>query len=375
MTRRTSALAVAALLAACAGADAPAPAADPVERTLDEAGLAALPLRTLDTLAQVCLADGYGDCPLQAAFVNALDRGHLVLWEPQRRPLRLAPDGSVTPVEGPFATRGAASIAADGRGLVAVMMDSGWTVVRVAADGRVTDRDTLAHLDAWAATGFVGALPVMQRITDRQSGDGARFAVSRLGRITDTAGTVLFETRIPWLRMTDQGQLPPPLFAAFPSYDVADDGAVAWSPSDRFEVEFRDARGAVRWRLRGPAGPVVTDAELDAREVEVREAFAAMPYAEEDFARMRGEAPATHPAVTALAVLPDGGVLVGGARPPAADSVAWLRVAADGTPQDRFRLPAAARLLHATGDSLLLHLPTEGEPWEVRWFRLGGVTP
>jgi hypothetical protein len=48
----------------------------------------------------------------------------------------------------------------------------------------------------------------------------------------------------------------------------------------------------------------------------------------------------------------------------------FYRLDPNGTPVARFTLDRRARILLAEGDSLLLHRPTEGEPWELRWVRL-----
>jgi hypothetical protein len=103
---------------------------------------------------------------------------------------------------------------------------------------------------------------------------------------------------------------------------------------------------------------------------DARERYAALPLAEEDFERMRMQAPTTHPAISALVRSETGIVYVGGAVRPAADSVRWFRLSAAGEPTGRFTLSAMTRVLFARNDSLLVHRPTEGEPWEVRWIRL-----
>ena len=74
--------------------------------------------------------------------------------------------------------------------------------------------------------------------------------------------------------------------------------------------------------------------------------------------------------VGGVTTLPDGRVIVAGVNVPRDSAAVFYRLDTEGVPVARFTLDRRARILLAEGDSLLLHRPTEGEPWELRWVRL-----
>jgi hypothetical protein len=369
------ALAAVAVLTACGGDGAKSPAPSEQElpqRMIDESNVANLPQWQVDTLTTpICVADGYGDCPLRAAWANSLGDGRVAVWEPRRRVLVLAPDGTMMPVGDSVAPLNVAAITGDGRGFQAVVVDdAGWHLANLNREGRETRRVPLPAASSRNIVGFVGRVPVAQRLANMADPAGGRLQVDRLASPTDSSGAPLLDVQIPWLREINGMTVPAPLFTTLPVYTVGEDGAITWSTGQRFEVESRDRDGTPRWRLFGPVAPEITDEEYAIRMSDARERYAALPLAEEDFERMRMQAPTTHPAISALVRSETGIVYVGGAARPAADSVRWFRLSAAGEPTGRFTLSAMTRVLFARNDSLLVHRPTEGEPWEVRWIRL-----
>jgi hypothetical protein len=362
------------VLAACGGATESPPPSDgaTTEQALDSAAIAALPVLTVDTGVVVCTADGYTDCPLRASWANGLGDGRIALWEPGRRVLVIDRDGALTPVGDSANPHNISAITAGGAGFRTVVVEpTGWYQVELDAAGRERKRETLPAANPRHVPGFVGRMAVAQRYVGLSDTGGASLRLEKLEQIADSAGSLILEAPVPWLREVDGVTMPAPLFAGLPVYTLDPSGAVAWTPAERFAVEFRDARGRTAWRLTGPDGPPITEQEYTTREGLAREFFATTPFTDEDYARMRAEAPARHAPVTALVVEPDGTVYIGGPVSSLTETVDWIRVAPDGTPNGRFALGLRTRVLLARGDSLLVHQPTAGEPWEVRWVRVG----
>jgi hypothetical protein len=77
-----------------------------------------------------------------------------------------------------------------------------------------------------------------------------------------------------------------------------------------------------------------------------------------------------HPVISGILLEPQGRVLVAGSVAPTRDSVEYLLLDRDGRPTNRFTMQRRTRPLIFAGDSMLVHRPTEGEPWEVRWMML-----
>ncbi len=362
-------------LTACGGGgtnDAP-PTDEPMpQRMIDETNLASLPRWAVDTLTTpLCVADGYDDCPLQAAWANGLGDGRVAVWEPRRRILVLGTDGTMTAVGDSANPLNVAAITGNGRGFRAVVADdAGWHLVDLDQRGKETRRQPLPAASPRNIIGFVGRVPIAQRLAGMDNPEGGRLEVDRLDAVTDSTGTRLLDVQIPWLQEVDGIPLPSPLFATLPTYTVGEDGSITWTEGQRFEIETRDRTGTPRWRLAGPLGPPITEEEYAARSSEAQENYTSTPLVEEDLARMRRLAPETHPAVTALVRAESGVLYIAGPRPLAADSVHWIRVSPAGEPTGRFGLLATTRVLFARNDSLLVHRPTEGEPWELRWIRL-----
>jgi hypothetical protein len=211
----------------------------------------------------------------------------------------------------------------------------------------------------------------MQRMQGGAADTAGHLVVAMLDRITDTAGTIVLDVPVGWFRGGTAEVAPvAPLIASTPVWTLTTEGDVVWSPGDRLVVERRTRDGEVIWRLEGPVNAPVTPALLDARERELRTDPLRFPLTDVDFAAMRTRSDSLLPGVTGLTTTPDGRVVVARGIPALGNEVDYLRLAADGTPEARFRLDSRVRVLLAEGDSLLVHTPTDGEPWEVRWMRL-----
>jgi hypothetical protein len=107
---------------ACTGADAPAPAK---ELTITAATIDSLPHDSLVDGGQVCLAWGYGTCPLHVAVANWLAPDRFALWEPGRQvgvyrvgDTVAAPIGDVGSGEGMYSSSGTVGTATNGDLLV-----------------------------------------------------------------------------------------------------------------------------------------------------------------------------------------------------------------------------------------------------------------
>lgn len=364
----------AVLATACAPADRVGDSF--AEHRLTDSAIAALPVLAVSDGPLVCTAIGDGTCPLRSAAANRLDADRIALWEPGA-PIRVwrAGDTLGTPIgstgdDAPY--RLAVAVRADGRGFRLITADSGWHLLRMDRDGAVRDRTTLPVTAPLTVVGYVGNQAVRQEMAGWNTGDGGMLTVTLLDAPTDSTGRELLVTPVPWLLGGTASSPPlPPYVAANPAWALNPGNGLAWSPGGEFLVEYRDLSGGVKWLLRGPDGPPVTEADLDVRDAAVREASRLLPFGEEDYAAMRDRSDSLHPAVSSLAVVADGGVIVGLASVPTRGDVEYLRLDATGTPVGRFTLDRRARILLAEGDSLLVHRPTEGEPWEVRWVGVG----
>ncbi len=370
--RTTAAIILLALVACTAADNGNAPV-----HQLDRAGLEALPTLAITDGTLLCTATGYTACPLTSAIANRLDAGRIALWEA----------GGTVAVWRPGDTMGtdigrrggdsseyrlAVAAAVQGDGYRLVTADTGWRLLEYGGDGRLTSRAELPVHDGVTVVGFIGKQAVRQQLAGWASPEGGHLVVTRLDRPTDSTGVTILEAPIRWLRGSDPA-VPPvaPLVAAMPSWMLAGDGDIVWSPGDALVVIRQGPDGRVRWRLDGPAGDAVTGQDLDRRDSLVRTTPDMMGADSGALASMRSRSDTTWPMVAGLTVTPAGDVLVAMAPRPTADSVAYLRLAPDGTPTGRFRLGKRDRVLLAEGDSLLVHRPTEGEPFEVRWLTIG----
>lgn len=364
------------ILAGCGGSgDRPVVA---TEHTVTATELAALPTLTVDTGVRVCLATGYDDCPLHRAVANPLGGGRIALWEPNRTIMVWSPTDSSGSGVGRSGTkpgeyRSALAIRAKGSGYQIVAIDSGrQTLLDLDRNGDITRRSPLPMITGQAITGFVGDQPIRQRFHGWASADGGELQLIRLKQPTDSVGETILEAPVAWMRGGTVEQPPfPPLVATTPSWGMSTtDGTLYWSPGSTFQVEARNRSGKVIWRLDGPAGPAVTPADLDALEDSARARATLMPFAEEDFNKLRERSDSTFPAIAGMIALPTNGVLAVGPLTHGDSTRRYYRIDADGVPTAQFVLGARTHVLLAAGDSLLVHRPTMGEPWEVRWLEL-----
>lgn len=366
------------LATACGGGTPDAPAT-PIERHLDAAGLAALPVDTLAAGHFVCLATGYDACPLRFAIATRLDDSEIALWEPGHAVGVLRAGDSIPRPLAMFSGSAPAfptvmAIRKDGKGYdILDVEDGAYGVVRLDPDGRPLARTPLPHVGALATMGYSGGEPVLQDFTGWENGEQGMLTVRRLAAPTDSIGTLMLEAPVPWMQGgSEAGPSPRPLFAGSPLWTRVTGGDVVWSPGTSFRVERRapTVTGAVKWILTGPEGPRVTSEDLDLREHTIREAMAGIPFSDEEFDRMRTRSDSIVPPISGFVPFPDGGLLIMGALAPSQPTTTWIRLDKDGVPVSRFDLDTRARILLAEGDSVLVHRPTESEPWEVLWMRL-----
>lgn len=376
MTMRFPLLASLPLLALAACTPDLAPTGELVERHLDDSAFAALPSIAVTDGPLVCTSIGDDKCPLRSAAANRLDAERIALWEPGAVVRVWRPGDSLgTPVgraggEG-SQYRLAIAIRADGDRYQLITADSGWRQLEIDRDGTLRNQVRVPVYAPLTLVGYVGSQPVRHQMRGWTTGEGGRLTVTLLEHATDTTGRELLSTPVRWLIGGTASMPPlPPLVAANPSWALAPGHGIVWSPGDAFVVEYRDVRGDPRWRLTGPPAPPVSELDLAVRDSVVREASRLLPFEDLDYASMRDRSDSTHPAVSSLAIAPTGEVIVGLAAIPSRDSTDYLRIARDGEPLGRFALDRRTRILLVEGDSMLVHRPTEGEPWEVRWMRL-----
>ncbi len=373
--RLTLPMGILLVAAACGGAASTA--GTPTERTVTEAELDALPQLAVHDGTLLCVAIGADDCPLQSAVANRLDRDRIAIWEPGRR-IRIwragdsmgAAVGRVGGDSSEYET--AVAIAANGSRYRVVTADSGWRLLDIDGEGTLHGVDPLPVHQPMTVVGYIGDQAVRQTMRGWAGDSAGSLTVTLLRRATDSTGTDVLTAPVRWMH-GGSAFAPPlvPLIAASPSWALGPTGDILWSPGGQFLVERRARDGTRRWVLHGPSGNAVTDTDLAIRDSVVRKAAALLPLQEGDFASMRDRSDSVHPAVSGLTVTPSGEVLVARSVLPGRDSVDYLRLTADGEPVARFRLGSRTRVLLAEGDSLLVHTPTESEPWELRWLRLG----
>ncbi len=367
------------LTAACGGGRSDASTAAPVERHLDAATLAALPVDTLAAGHRVCLATGYDACPLHFAMAMRLSDAEIALWEPGHSIGILHADDSMPQALAGFARPGAPyptvmAIRKRGNGYEVIDVESGeYGLVRLDADGRQVERTRLLQVGALATMGYSAGEPVLQDFTGWQNGQPGMLTVRRLKAPTDSIGTLMLQVPVPWMQHgSETGPSPRPFFAASPLWTRLAGGDLVWSPGSEFRIERRapTVTGKVKWVLTGPGGPPVTARDLDLREATIREALSGVPFANEEFDQMRTRSDSTVPPLSGFVPLPDGGLLVMGPLAPSQPTTTWIRLDKDGAPVSRFELDTRARVILAEGDSVLVHRPTSSEPWEVIWMRL-----
>jgi len=349
---------------------------EPVVHQVDEAALTALPAIVPTDGALVCTATGYDTCPLRSAVANRLGKGQIALWEPGRQVLLL---GSATPHGRPFGTHGLnpgqyAVAAAVGLydGGIAIIDAQRSKILRYKLDGSFDREDNLPFSSPRSAPGFAGSIPIRQRVESSADSAIAHLVVESLDLMPGQKRNVIFDAPIPWLRMRGDSAVSfTPLFPTVPVYAIDSREAIVWSPADSFWVQRRSFDGEVQWTLSGSRQALqVTPRDIELRRAEIERDVPDGGFRPGQIDSMTAYTPSTHPVVAGLLVDSRGRVLVAGALPPSRDSAEYLMLAETGAPTHRMMLPRLTRPLLFDGDSLLVHRPTEGEPWEVRWLRI-----
>lgn len=370
------ALATAILLVACGGASPDARAVAGGEQSVTAATLDSLPRAALTDGSRVCYADGYDSCPLHGAVANWLAPDRFALWEPGRQvtTYRVGDTigvsvGSVGTGEGKYANPGAVGAAENGDILVVEATTD--TLLRYGRDGRFLAAHALPKLFGRTAWGFSGRVALLQRFAAETSTSPATLELRILKAAGDSAGRVALALPIPWLRLDNKDiSSPVPLVPTLPVYAVADDGSLVWSSAERLWLRRLNRTGGTDWTLASDiTGPAITPAALAARRKELE--AAGIPAIDLD--SMTARTPATYPAVSGILLSRDGRIMIGRTIVPSSDSVAYLMLSKDGVPLSQFMLGARVHPLLFSGDSLLVHRPTAGEPWEVRWLRFAPV--
>ena len=337
------------------------------------AALDALPRWTVTDGGRVCSADGRTLCPLHAAVANWLAPDRFALWEPGRQigAWRIGDTvavliGSVG--QGPGTYTNPSAVGATSGSDVLVVDAQTDTLLRYDGEGKFLSAKPLPKLFGLSAWGFAGRVAVLQRITARDSVVPAVLELRILKAAGDSAGRVALQTTIPFLHLNNsEVSSALPLFPTQPVYAIGDDGALTWSSADRLWVRRVNSSGGTNWTLSSDIkGAAIAPADLAARRLELEHDD--VPAIDLD--AMTARTPATHPAVAGILLGRDGRVLVGGAIVPSRDSVTYLMLSKDGVPLARLTLDKRVHPLLLSGDSLLVHRPTEGEPWEIRWLLL-----
>ena len=363
-------LATAVLLAACGGAG-PDAAVSGHERQISQATLDSLPRATLTDGGRVCYATGYDSCPLQVAVANWLAPDRFALWEPGREIAAYrvgdtvgVPIGGVGSEAGMYANQSA--VGADDKGDILVVEATAGTLLRYGGDGKFRATQPLPKLFGVAVWGFAGRVALLERFTAADSTAPVKLEVRVLTSAGDSAGRVALQLPIPWLRLDNSEVTAPlPLIPTQPLYAVADDGSLFWSSAERLSLRRLNRSGGTDWALVSDiTGAAITPADLSARRKELE--AAGIPAIDLD--SMVARTPATYPAVSGILLNRDGRIMLGRTIAAGSDSVDYLMLSKEGVPLSRFSLGARVHPLLLSGDSLLVHRPTLGEPWEVRWL-------
>ncbi len=349
----------------------------PVVTVITQATLDSLPHKTITEGRRLCEADGRGSCPLGAAFGNWLDDTHFALWEPGR-PVMIWSGTDTTALElGTTDGEQQAPVVA----LAVAKEGSGYRVLVTGGEDRLLHYNSAGHLEKPTALpqisgvfnrGFASDLILLERIRPIAGAPGMRFEVDVLGAATDTSGTPVMRLVLPWLTMADSVRLGlPPFFPAWPSFGVDRAGDFVWSPADRFVLHGSDAKGHERWTITGDfPGPEITPADMAARRAEALATGTSEGLTPEQVDTISNRTARYFPAISGIAASRKGDFLAVGAISPTHDSVTCYHIDADGKLLGQFQLPRRTRVVLFAGDSMLVHRPTEGEPWEVRWLKL-----
>ncbi len=359
---------IAAVLLSCSRANSA-----PVMHVVTQATLDSLPRLTVHDGQQLCEADGRTSCPLHRAVGNWLSDTRLAIWEPGRPVMVWTAGDSIATeltatdneLQAPIL---AVAVAPEGSGYQVVTAGVSDRLLRFDRDGHLVKSVTLSRMEGLAVRGFSGAVPLLYRLRETGPNQQVQFDLDALASPEDSSGRPLMRVPLPTAKLVDGFPAPLPFFTPWPSFGLAPEGDIVWSAGDHFVLHRSGAGQAERWTLNGEfPGPSITDADIAARRAATDPVEGLTGDQIDSMAAHAGHYLA---AIEGIAVSRKGEILVIGPASPARDSVDCYRVTADGQLRDRFRLPRQSRVLVFAGDSLIVHRPTEGEPWEIRWLHL-----
>ncbi|MES2124838.1 MAG: hypothetical protein V4503_09160 [Gemmatimonadota bacterium] len=358
------------LLAGCSG-NTESSSTSSASQVVTAATLDSLPRLTFTDGGRVCLADGRNLCPLQAAVANWLGEDLIALWEPGRPIGAWKIGDSVAMRVGALGVQvgeyqNPAAIGGTSSGDLLVIDAQTESLLRYDRSGKYIGSKPLPKLFGIRAWGFAGNLALLQRLYAADTASPATLELKILKTAGDTGGRVALTTTIPWLRLNDDVvSATVPLFPTQPVYAVGEDGAVVWSPADRFAINGISPRGTPEWSISSNlTGPPIDSTEISARRAQL----AQQDVPAIDLDSMVAKTPATSAAVTGILINRDGRILVG--RATSGDSAEYVMFSKTGEPLSRLVLGSRIHPLLLSGDSMLVHRPTDEEPWEVRWLLL-----
>ncbi|MCC6928842.1 MAG: hypothetical protein IT359_07615 [Gemmatimonadaceae bacterium] len=339
--------------------------------------LGALPLAHVSEGPVVCTAMGNDSCPLRSAVANWLTPSRVVVWEPGHPVLLLDKESPTGRVVGSFGDRVGQYVYATAVGMlegrIAVVDMQRTKLVRYNEDQTFDREDNIPRPEENAAPGFAGSTPVLQSIGADGDSGVAHLRVRILRSQTELGGTKVLDLPLPWLRLKGRDALDAtPLFPAMPRYAIDADHSIVWTPADSFLVQRRTFDGKVEWTLTSDrAGVAVSEQDITNRRDEISRLSPAGSLKPGDLDSMQARTGKRHPVLGGIVIEPKGRLLLAGYATPTQDSVNYIVAEHGGRPSHRFALPGRTHVLLFAGDSLLVHRPTEGEPWELRWLRLG----
>lgn len=348
----------------------------PSERIVASSTLDSLPILSLSDGRLVCTAIGADGCPLGSAVANRFDDGRIAVWEPGRE-VRIL--DAKNPSGRPFGASGqrtgeyAVALAVGPyEGGIAIVDGQRNRLLHYDDAGNFKREDVLPSPTPNAAPGFVGNTPVLQTLQAPSDSGVAHLKVELLTSQEKRTGVTVLDVAIPWLRLRGDSAVSfTPLFPSSPVYAIDRDQTVVWAPGDSLRIERRGFKGAVKWTLVSDRqGLPVTERDIEMRRDEIYRTAPRGQLRPGELDSMVAITASRFPVVSGIVLEPRGRVLVAGSIAPSRDSVEYLLLSNAGEPANRLMLPRRTHPLVLSGDSLLVHRPTEGEPWELRWLIL-----
>ena len=360
-----------AVLAACTGDNSASS-----ERFVAGSALDSLPALSIAEGRLVCTATGADGCPLSSAVANRFDDGRVAVWEPGSEVRILDaknPSGRAFGVSGQGTGQYAVALAVGPyQGGIAIVDGQRNRLLHYDDAGNFKREDVLPTPTPNAAPGFVGDTPVLQTLQAPSDSAVAHLKVELLTSQEERTGVTVLDVPVPWLRLRGDSAVSfTPFFPTSPVYSIDRDQTVVWAPGDSFRVERRGFKGAVKWTLVSDRqGLPVTERDIEIRRDLIYRTAARGQLRPGELDSMVAATASMHPVISGIVLESRGRVLVAGSIAPSRDSVEYLLLSNAGEPANRLTLPMRTHPLILSGDSLLVHRPTEGEPWELRWLIL-----